>query len=194
MKYEVIVIGSGAAGLSAGIFLSRAGIKTLIVGDQKKSQLPSASEIRNLFGFPEGINGPELIKRGIKHAKQSGATLLQVHATQVKQLPNETFKVKLDNSQTHEANYIVICSGLLSHHEFANPLNLKTYKKHLIKVDQNNKTSNPKVYAAGNCTTQVRQIAKDIGEGCNAAISIIKIIKNLPAYTDYGPLEDQGDK
>lgn len=187
MHYDVIIIGSGAAGLSAAIYLARAGLKILVVGNQDRSQLKSAYDVENYFGFCQGVTGRELLRSGTKQVKHAGGTLIQKNVKSVKNADYK-FSVKLENSNSHTSDYIIVASGMLSSLDFARSLKLKMNGK-LIKIDTNNQTSHDKVYAAGNCSTSVRQIAKDVGDGCNAAINIIKKIKNSPNYTDYGPLD-----
>lgn len=189
MHYHVIIIGSGAAGLSAAIYLSRASLSTLVLGNQKTSQLISAYDVENYLGFPKGISGRELLRTGTKQAKIAGATVYDKNVQNIEE-KNGIFKVLLENSEEHTSDFLIIASGMLSSIEFASSLNLKMNGK-LIEIDIDNQTSHEKVYAAGNCCTKTRQIAKDVGDGCNAAINIIKKVKNLPVYTDYGPLEDQ---
>jgi len=70
---EVIIIGQGPAGLSAGIYTSRAGIRTSILGCEPK--IAGDYEIDNYFGFPETISGKELIERGMKQATRFGASI-----------------------------------------------------------------------------------------------------------------------
>ncbi|MBU0906918.1 MAG: FAD-dependent oxidoreductase [Nanoarchaeota archaeon] len=187
MDYDVVIIGSGAAGLSAAIYLARAGMKTLVVGNQKRSQLTSAFDVENYFGFHEGTNGKELLRSGIKQAKKAGATFIEKNAKSVKDADYK-FETTLEDSSTHTSDYLIIASGMLSSLDFAKSLNLRIKNK-LIEINSHNQTSHEKVYAAGNCCTTVRQIAKDVGDGCNAAINIIKKVKNLPSYTDYGPID-----
>ncbi len=189
MHYDVIIIGSGVAGLSAAIYLARANLNTLVLGDQKTSQLTSAFEIENYLGFPDRVTGRELLRSGTKQAKQAGASMIQTNATKIIQ-KKDKLEVFFSGGLSHTSDYIIIACGMLSSIDFANSLNLKTEDK-LIKVNCDNQTSHEKVYAAGNCCTRTRQIAKDVGDGCHAAINIIKRIKNSPNYTDYGSLEDQ---
>lgn len=70
---EVIIIGQGPAGLSAGIYTSRAGIKTAILGCEPK--IAGDYDIDNYFGFSTTISGKELIQRGMEQAVRFGATI-----------------------------------------------------------------------------------------------------------------------
>ena len=67
---EVLIIGSGPAGYTAGIYAARAGRKTMIVsGPQKGGQLMISPEIENFPGFGEPISGPELMERMLTQAE-----------------------------------------------------------------------------------------------------------------------------
>lgn len=70
---EVIIIGQGPAGLSAGIYTSRAGINTVILGCEPK--VAGDYDIDNYFGFPDTISGKDLIDRGLRQARRFGASV-----------------------------------------------------------------------------------------------------------------------
>jgi thioredoxin reductase (NADPH) len=70
---EVVIIGQGPAGLSAGIYTARAGISTSILGCEPK--IAGDYDIDNYFGFPETVTGKELVDRGMNQVKRFGAAI-----------------------------------------------------------------------------------------------------------------------
>src|SRR4026209_909129 len=82
--YEVILIGSGPAGYTAGIYTSRAKLKTLIIsGNLPGGQLMTTSEVENYPGFPNGVVGPELMMNMRQQAERFGALVLDDEVTMV---------------------------------------------------------------------------------------------------------------
>ena len=72
--YEVIILGGGPAGLTAGIYTARQGLKTLLIEGRKLGgRALDAHRIDNFPGFPEGISGAELMERFIAQARRFGA-------------------------------------------------------------------------------------------------------------------------
>src|SRR3989344_8619877 len=75
--YDVIIIGSGPAGLTAGVYTSRANLKTLLLaGEKRGGQLMLTTLVENYPGFPEGIQGPVLMENMKKQAEKHGAEIL----------------------------------------------------------------------------------------------------------------------
>jgi len=75
--------------------------------------------------------------------------------------------------------------GTSSALDFANELGLEM-NGNLIAVDDKNMTNIPGVFAAGNCMGQCRQIARNVGDGCNATVNVIKYLKMNEVYMDFG--------
>jgi thioredoxin reductase (NADPH) len=110
MVYDVIVLGSGPAGLTASIYTSRAGLKTLVVaGTTWGGQLMLTREVENFPGFENGILGPKLMEEMRKQAERCGAELLFEHATAA-DFKSEPFKVTV-GSKVYEAKTVIIATG-----------------------------------------------------------------------------------
>jgi thioredoxin reductase (NADPH) len=108
--YDVIVIGSGPAGLTAAVYSGRALLKTLVVaGAVPGGQLMLTTEVENFPGFEEPILGPDLIQRMRKQAERFGSEFVQDDATAV-DFKAHPLKVKTA-SQTYESNAVIIATG-----------------------------------------------------------------------------------
>ena len=110
MVYDAIILGSGPAGLTASIYTSRAGLKTLVVaGTMWGGQLMLTREVENFPGFENGILGPELMSSMRKQAERCGAELIFETATSV-DFKSKPFKVTAGNT-VYEAKAVIIATG-----------------------------------------------------------------------------------
>ena len=108
-KYEVIIIGGGPGGLTAGLYTSRAGLKTLliergIIG----GQIVNAQQVENYPGFPDGISGFELTSLMHKQATKYG---LETETSNVTGLRSEQVFTVLTTNGDFDAEAIIIAAG-----------------------------------------------------------------------------------
>ncbi|SEM81737.1 thioredoxin reductase (NADPH) [Syntrophus gentianae] len=76
-RYDVVIIGGGPAGLTAGLYASRGGLKSLLLeGESSVSQITVTDLVENYPGFPEGINGYDLVERFKTQTRQFGLTIV----------------------------------------------------------------------------------------------------------------------
>src|SRR5215813_5951902 len=83
MLYDIIILGSGPAGLTAAIYTTRANLKTLILAGEKwGGQLMLTTLVENFPGFPEGVQGPDLMANMRKQAEHHGAEIVDINFTE----------------------------------------------------------------------------------------------------------------
>jgi len=110
-KVNVLIIGSGPAGYTAAIYASRANLKPVLYqGIQPGGQLTITTEVENYPGFPEGIQGPELMVHFEHQAKRMGADIRYGLATKV-DFSSQPYKVQIDEEKWIEANAVIISTG-----------------------------------------------------------------------------------
>lgn len=108
--YEVVIIGSGPAGYTAGIYTSRAKLNTLLIsGSLPGGQLMTTSEVENYPGFPNGIFGPELMMNMRQQAERFGAKLLDDEVVEV-DFKRRPFGIRT-HGQEFRSESVIICTG-----------------------------------------------------------------------------------
>ena len=110
-KIACLIIGSGPAGYTAAIYASRAGLKPVLYqGIQPGGQLTITTEVENYPGYPEGIQGPEMMVHFEKQAARMGTDIRYGLATKV-DFTGPLHKVQIDDEKWIEAASVIICTG-----------------------------------------------------------------------------------
>ncbi|ALE04248.1 thioredoxin reductase (plasmid) [Arthrobacter sp. ERGS1:01] len=108
--FDAIIIGSGPAGYTAAIYLSRAQIRTLVLeGSQFGGAPMGTSEVENFPGFPEGINGPELMANMRLQAERFGAQLVSVDVDSIDVSGGE--KRVTANGRSYSCRAVIMATG-----------------------------------------------------------------------------------
>ena len=110
-RVHCLIIGSGPAGYTAAIYASRANLKPVLYqGIQPGGQLTITTEVENYPGYPDGIQGPEMMVDFEKQAKRMGTDIRYGLATKV-DFSAQPYKVWIDDEKLMEADSVIICTG-----------------------------------------------------------------------------------
>jgi len=110
-KVHVLIIGSGPAGYTAAIYAARANMKPVLYqGIQPGGQLTITTEVENYPGYPEGIQGPEMMVHFEKQAARMGADIRYGMATKV-DFSKQPYRVEIDEEKWIEADAVIISTG-----------------------------------------------------------------------------------
>lgn len=109
--HDVVIIGSGPAGLTAAIYTARANLSPLLIeGWQAGGQLTTTTEVENYPGFAKGIVGPELMKEMRAQAERFGTDFLTGDVSAV-DFKNRPLTITIDGEETIQAKTVIIATG-----------------------------------------------------------------------------------
>ncbi len=110
-KVHLLIIGSGPAGYTAAIYAARANMKPVLYqGIQPGGQLTITTEVENYPGYPDGIQGPEMMVNFEKQAVRMGADIRYGMASKV-DFSTQPYKVEIDEENWIEADAVIISTG-----------------------------------------------------------------------------------
>ncbi len=108
---DVVILGSGPAGLTAAIYAARANLHPLVLeGSQPGGQLMLTTEVENYPGFAEPILGPELMQQMRRQAERVGAEFVTEDAVAV-DFHTRPFRVQAGNGEVYEARAVIVATG-----------------------------------------------------------------------------------
>ena len=107
--YDVIIIGAGPAGFTAGIYVKRANLNVLILY-KDKSSLESANKIENYYGFENGISGKDLYQKGIEQAKNLKIDIKQEEVINMQLNENNEYIVMTENYK-YKTKSVIFATG-----------------------------------------------------------------------------------
>lgn len=108
--WDVVIVGSGPAGYTAAIYASRANLKTLLIaGVEMGGQLMTTTDVENYPGFPQGIQGPEMMELFKKQTERFGTQIIAGDATEVR-LKERPFRVRVGEVE-YRGRAIIVSTG-----------------------------------------------------------------------------------
>ena len=109
---NVIIIGTGCAGWTSAIYTARANLEPLVLtGEQRGGLLTTTSEVENYPGFPEGVDGFELMTRMEQQATKFGAKVESKYVTSVTKEADGTFTVAIRDGEPLQAKTVIVATG-----------------------------------------------------------------------------------
>jgi thioredoxin reductase (NADPH) len=171
---DVVIIGAGVAGLSAGIYTGRAGLETELV-NTGTSILNRNAHLENYPGFPAGINPRLLLEMMQDQARRSGCEFTSKGVLDIS--VNSPFEVTLQGGVSH-ARKILISSW--SDVSYTEDLGLKCYSeetKTFLETDDRGETSIDGIYAAGRVAGARHQSLIAAGDGADVGLSIVESLE-----------------
>jgi thioredoxin reductase (NADPH) len=189
VTYDLVIVGGGPAGASAAIFAGRAGLRTAVV-DDGNGMAPKAL-VNNHLGLPEGVEGPELLALGRRHAVASGVEWIEDTATSLSEKDGEV-ALGTGGGQPLRARDVLLAQGtstaLATEAGIAVEAGREPWIKTVVTVDASGRTSVPHVWAAGTVAgTSVHTIVV-AGDGARVAINVISE-QRAGRHVDHESLE-----
>jgi thioredoxin reductase len=168
---KTIVIGDGPGGLSAALFLAKAGEEVVVYGENETAMHHAL--LRNYLGHLE-IHGSELQEIGRRQVEQFGGALVSARVTRVA-AASGGFAVTLDDGSSATADFLIMSEGRSP--ELALSLGLATDDDGTIVVDGDYRSSIERVYVIGRSARPTRsQAIISAGAGAAAALDILAVV------------------
>ena len=109
--HKVVILGSGPAGLTAAIYAGRANLKPVVVaGNEPGGQLTITTEVENFPGYPDGVQGPEMMEQLRKQAERFN-TGFKTGNVREADLSNRPFRLTLDSNETITCDALIVATG-----------------------------------------------------------------------------------
>jgi thioredoxin reductase (NADPH) len=173
--YDVAIVGGGPAGASAATFTARAGLQTVVI--DADAGMTRRALINNHLGFPEGVNGPDLVDNGKLQAARAGAEIVDGKIVSLQKRGDEDFVLQTEDGKNIEAKQVILTLG--ANAELARTAGVRTREgtepriREIVDVDPQGRSSVPGVWAAGTIAGASVHTIITAGDGARVAINLI---------------------
>ena len=181
-EHDVVIVGGGVAGLSAGIFTARAGLDTLVVDDADRgSILQRNAHLENFPGFPAGVNTRLFLDMTEEQAERAGCTFLDGVVTGLREAEGETrgFELATESGETIATERVIAASWADS--SYLDGLDVEIDRRgskgFVLEADsdgpQAGHTGVEGLYAAGRIADQYHQAIVTAGHGARVGLTLV---------------------
>jgi thioredoxin reductase len=185
--YDVIVVGGGVAGLSAGIFTARHGLETAVLSSGG-SLLRRNAHLENYPGFPGGVDARLLLDMMTDQAERSGCETHEAEVTRVDRSDADAepgFTVETVSGGEWTAEYLVAATkNTTDYLEGLDGIEFVERGKTFVVTDRSGRTGVPGLYAAGRMAEKPHQAIVAAGHGAEVAVALLED-DDRPFYHDW---------
>lgn len=171
--HDVVIVGGGAAGLTAGIFTARHDLNTAVFSDER-SILRRNSHLENYPGFPAGVNARLLLEMMIDQAERCGCKLYETHVTRIEPTESE-FAVSTASDDKHTAEYVIAATKNTT--DYLNDIegvDIIDQGEQFVATDERGRTGVNGLYAAGRLAGKSHQAIIAAGHGGEVAVTLLE--------------------
>lgn len=183
IDHDVLIIGGGPAGLSAGIFTGRAGLDTLVVNDGDPI-LRRNAHLENYPGFPAGVNSRLLLDMMDDQAERAGCQRYQACITSLEPT-DDGFISETEEGDSFTTSYVIAATkNTVDFLEGIDGVEFIERGKTFVETDNRGRTGVPGLYAAGRLALQPYQTIIVAGHGASVGVAVVED-SDVPFYHDW---------
>lgn len=173
LNSDVVIVGGGVAGLSAGIFTARQDLETAVL-DAGSSLLRRNAHLENYPGFPAGVNSRLLLKMMSDQAERSGCTLHDTEVTQI-ELTDAGFSIDTAAGTHWVAEYVIAATkNTTDYLSTIEAVKIIERGEEFVETDDRGRTGVGGLYAAGRLAGKPHQTIIAAGHGAEVAVTLLE--------------------
>lgn len=174
-SYDVLVIGGGVAGSTAGVFTARAGLETFVI-DSGESMLYKNAHLENFPGFPLGVDSELFLELLTDQAERAGCTIVEERAVDVDRHPDSGFVIKTEETDrwAYQGEHAIAATA--GNLDYLSELAVGTVERDgsvFLETDDDGRTSVDGLYAAGRIAGIELQAVIAAGHGAEVATTVV---------------------
>jgi len=171
--WDVVIVGGGPAGLSAGIFTARAGLETVLVTDGDPI-LRRNAHLENYPGFPAGVNSHRLLEMMGEQADRAGCDRREGRVVDLQQSDSGFIAATADGQRLAASNVVAATKNTVDYLTGIDGVEILDRGKKFVDTDDRGRTGVAGLYAAGRLAAQPHQAIIVAGHGATVGVTLIE--------------------